>query len=69
MLNFHRQVENVVSQVSEKYVELLRDGFKPAASGERSKEEMVAQLMGSLNVSGRYFAFKEQMKVRTAATL
>ncbi|KAK2853723.1 hypothetical protein Q5P01_006384 [Channa striata] len=58
--DFHRQVENVVSQVSEQYKELLGAGYKPPENC--SGEEMKVQLMGNLNVSGRYFAFKEQMK-------
>ena len=65
LLDFHRQVGNVVTHVSEQYWELLE------ARGKRmedcSQEQMKVQLMGSLNVSGRYFAFKEQMKVRTTA--
>ncbi|XP_044211098.1 cilia- and flagella-associated protein 70 isoform X1 [Thunnus albacares] len=57
---FHRQVGNVVTHVSDQYEELFGAKCKP--SEDCSREQMKAQLMGALNVSGRYFAFKEQMK-------
>ncbi|KAM7405796.1 hypothetical protein PAMP_000223 [Pampus punctatissimus] len=57
---FHRQVGNVVAHVSDQYEELFGAKCKP--SEDCSREQMKAQLMGALNVSGRYFAFKEQMK-------
>ncbi|XP_035464519.2 cilia- and flagella-associated protein 70 isoform X1 [Scophthalmus maximus] len=60
VLDFHRQVCNVVTQVSEQYMELFGARCRPAGDGTR--EPMKVQLMGALNVSGRYFAFKEQMK-------
>uniref|UniRef100_A0A8D3CEF5 Cilia and flagella associated protein 70 n=1 Tax=Scophthalmus maximus TaxID=52904 RepID=A0A8D3CEF5_SCOMX len=60
VLDFHRQVGNVVTQVSEQYMELFGARCRPAGDGTR--EPMKVQLMGALNVSGRYFAFKEQMK-------
>ncbi|XP_060924573.1 cilia- and flagella-associated protein 70 [Limanda limanda] len=57
---FHRQVGSVVTQVSDQYRELFGGACEPS---EDSKPEQVAvQLMGALNVSGRYFSFKEQMK-------
>ncbi|XP_074522838.1 cilia- and flagella-associated protein 70-like [Halichoeres trimaculatus] len=56
---FHRQVNNVVSHVSDQYAELFGAAPPPDAC---SRQQMMVQLMGSLNVSGRYFAFKEQMK-------
>ncbi|KAM7015019.1 cilia- and flagella-associated protein 70 [Tautogolabrus adspersus] len=59
VLGFHRQVGNVVSHVSDQYNELF-GATQP--SDACSREKMMVQLMGSLNVSGRYFAFKEQMK-------
>lgn len=61
VLGFHRQVSNVVSHVSDQYNELFGATLPSEAC---SREQMMVQLMGSLNVSGRYFAFKEQMKVR-----
>ncbi|KAM8893823.1 cilia- and flagella-associated protein 70 isoform 3-T3 [Spinachia spinachia] len=60
VLDFHRQVGNVVTQVSDQYTELLAAGCKPVENC--SREQMYAELMGSLNDNGRYFAFKEQMK-------
>ncbi|XP_023248869.1 cilia- and flagella-associated protein 70 [Seriola lalandi dorsalis] len=59
VLDFHRQVCNVMSHVSDQYEELFGAG-EPLE--DSSREQMKVQLMGALNVSGRYFAFKEQMK-------
>ncbi|CAJ1049257.1 cilia- and flagella-associated protein 70 [Xyrichtys novacula] len=59
VLDFHRQVGNVVNHVSNQYNELF--GTTPPSEA-CSQEQMMAQLMASLNVSGRYFALKEQMK-------
>ncbi|XP_062248907.1 cilia- and flagella-associated protein 70 [Platichthys flesus] len=58
--DFHRQVGSVVTKVSDQYRELLGGTCKP--SEDSSPEQVAVQLMGALNVSGRYFAFKEQMK-------
>ncbi|XP_034417153.1 cilia- and flagella-associated protein 70 [Cyclopterus lumpus] len=60
VMDFHRQVANVVSHVSDQYEELFGAGCEPTEN--RSREQMKVQLMGSLNVSARYFTFKEQMK-------
>ncbi|XP_070687791.1 cilia- and flagella-associated protein 70 [Pempheris klunzingeri] len=60
VLDFHRQVGNVVSHISDQYQELFGARCKP--SEDCSLEQMKVQLMGALNVSARYFAFKEQMK-------
>ncbi|XP_047435842.1 cilia- and flagella-associated protein 70 [Mugil cephalus] len=60
VLDFHRQVGNTVTRVSEQYEELF--GKSCNAMQDCSQEQMKIQLMGELNVSGRYFAFKEQMK-------
>nr|XP_019955065.1 PREDICTED: cilia- and flagella-associated protein 70 isoform X1 [Paralichthys olivaceus] len=60
VLNFHRQVGNTVTQVSDQYRELFGATCKP--SDDCSREQETVQLMGALNVSGRYFSFKEQMK-------
>lgn len=59
---FHKQVGNVVAHISDQYEELF--GAKCKSPDDCSQEQMKTQLMGALNVSGRYFAFKEQMKVR-----
>ncbi|XP_039651680.1 cilia- and flagella-associated protein 70 isoform X1 [Perca fluviatilis] len=60
VLDFHRQVGNVVSHVSDQYEELF--GARCKSSGDCSREQKKVQLMGTLNVSARYFTFKEQMK-------
>ncbi|KAM9367016.1 cilia- and flagella-associated protein 70 [Symphorus nematophorus] len=60
VLDFHRQVGNVVTHVSEQCKELFGTKCKP--SEDCSQEQMKVELMGMLNDSGRYFAFKEQMK-------
>ncbi|XP_069575971.1 cilia- and flagella-associated protein 70 [Brachyistius frenatus] len=60
VLDFHRQVGNTVSRVSEQYEELFGASCQPPQ--DCSREQMRIQLMGALNVSGRYFTFKEQMK-------
>lgn len=65
VLDFHSQVGNVVTHVSEQYKELF--GTRCKLSEDSSQEQVKVQLMGALNVSGRYFTFKEQMKVRTTA--
>lgn len=59
VLDFHSQVGNVLSNVSDQYKELLGSGSLEDCSLEN--------MMGALNVSGRYFTFKEQMKVSTTA--
>ncbi|KAK5874319.1 hypothetical protein PBY51_019274 [Eleginops maclovinus] len=60
VLDFHRQVGSVVTHVSDQHEELF--GSRCKAPEDCSREQMMVQLMGSLNVSGRYFAFKEQLK-------
>ncbi|XP_077375017.1 cilia- and flagella-associated protein 70 isoform X2 [Festucalex cinctus] len=58
--NFHRQVGNVVRHVLDQYEELF--GARLKLPNDCNREQMMAQLMGALNVSGRYFSFKEQIK-------
>ncbi|XP_037603094.1 cilia- and flagella-associated protein 70 isoform X2 [Sebastes umbrosus] len=60
VLDFHTQVGNVVAHVSDQYEELFGARCKPLESCNREQEKV--QLMGTLNVSARYFTFKEQMK-------
>ncbi|KAG7242632.1 hypothetical protein INR49_020005, partial [Caranx melampygus] len=60
LLDFHKHVGNVVSHVSDQYKELIET--RSEALVDYSQEQIKVQLMGALNVSGRYFAFKEQMK-------
>ncbi|KAF7655407.1 hypothetical protein LDENG_00056190 [Lucifuga dentata] len=57
---FHSQVANVVGQVLDQFTELFGTGDEALQSS--NLEQMKAELIGALNVSGRYFAFKEQMK-------
>ncbi|XP_038139787.1 cilia- and flagella-associated protein 70 isoform X2 [Cyprinodon tularosa] len=57
---FHRQVGDTVAAISEQYAELLGSNNNSVES--LSHEQMLAEVMGGLNVSGRYFTFKEQMK-------
>ncbi|XP_035764977.1 cilia- and flagella-associated protein 70 [Neolamprologus brichardi] len=60
VLDFHRQVANTVSHVSEQCEELF--GTSCEIPQDDSLEKMKIQLIGALNDSGRYFVFKEQMK-------
>ncbi|XP_054588229.2 cilia- and flagella-associated protein 70 isoform X1 [Nothobranchius furzeri] len=60
VLDFHQQVGNTVAAVSEQYQEMF--GANPNLSHGLSQEQMLVELMGGLNLSGRYFHFKEQMK-------
>lgn len=65
VLDFHRQVAKTVSRVSEQCEELF--GTSCEIPQDDSLEKMKIQLIGALNDSGRYFVFKEQMKVRPTA--
>ncbi|KAM9816916.1 cilia- and flagella-associated protein 70 [Neosynchiropus ocellatus] len=58
--DFHLQVRNVVSQVSDLYLKLF--GIQGEKAKHCSRKQVTADLMGALNISGRYFAFKEQLK-------
>uniref|UniRef100_A0A1A8PUR4 Tetratricopeptide repeat domain 18 n=1 Tax=Nothobranchius rachovii TaxID=451742 RepID=A0A1A8PUR4_9TELE len=60
VLDFHQQVGNTVAAVSEQYQEMF--GANPNLPHGLSQEQMLVELMGGLNLSGRYFHFKEQMK-------
>lgn len=53
----------MVVHVSDQYKELFGTGCN--LSEDCNREQVKAEIMGALNVSGRYFTFKEQMKVRT----
>ncbi|KAJ0056819.1 hypothetical protein NL108_018210, partial [Boleophthalmus pectinirostris] len=57
--NFSRQVAKVVSHVCEQVEELYG---KDCSLSEMNREHMKAEVMGELNMSGRYFTFKEQLK-------
>ncbi|XP_033886526.3 cilia- and flagella-associated protein 70 isoform X1 [Acipenser ruthenus] len=62
--DFHGQVASVAGLVLEQYQELFGGAL---AQGElpldpSAQEERKAKLLGELNYSGKYFAFKEQLK-------
>lgn len=64
VLDFRKQVGNVVDQISDQYSELF--GTEGEASKENlSRDQMRIQLMDALVSSGRHFAFKDQIRVRT----
>ncbi|XP_011487128.1 cilia- and flagella-associated protein 70 isoform X1 [Oryzias latipes] len=60
VLEFHKQVGNAVDVISQQYNELFSANGQ--LSQNQSQEQMLQQLMGALNVSGRYFSFSEQFK-------
>ncbi|XP_061080149.1 cilia- and flagella-associated protein 70 [Conger conger] len=61
---YQAQVANVVGQVLEQYQQLFGSAMVPGAPplDPASQEQRKAQLLAELNYTGRYFAFKEQMK-------
>ncbi|KAJ8346043.1 hypothetical protein SKAU_G00302360 [Synaphobranchus kaupii] len=61
---YQSQVANVVGQVLEQYQQLFGAAMVPGAPplDSASQEQRKSQLLAELNYSGRYFAFKEQMK-------
>lgn len=64
VLDFRKQVGNVVDQISDQYKEL----FGTESEGRKdnlSRDQMRIQLMEALVSSGRHFAFKDQIRVRT----
>lgn len=68
MLDFRKQVGNVVDQISDQYKEL----FGTEVEGRKenfSRDQMRIQLMDVLVSSGRHFAFKDQIRVRTNKVL
>lgn len=68
MLDFRKQVANVVDQISDQYKELFGtegEGWKE----NLSRDQMRIQLMDALVSSGRHFAFKDQIRVRTKKVL
>ncbi|XP_068597905.1 cilia- and flagella-associated protein 70-like [Brachionichthys hirsutus] len=60
VLDFHRQVGNVTAHVSDQLKELF--GATWEMSENCSEERVMAQLMGALHDSGRYFTWKAQMQ-------
>lgn len=64
VLDFHKQVGNVVDQISDQYKELF--GMEDEDRKENlSRDQMRIRLMDALVSSGRHFAFKDQIRVRT----
>ena len=65
MQEFQGQVANVAAQVMDQYQQLFGAAFEPGASSldPNTQEQRKRQLLGELNYSGKYFAFKEQLKV------
>ncbi|XP_042564492.1 cilia- and flagella-associated protein 70 isoform X2 [Clupea harengus] len=61
---FQGQVANVAAQVMDQYQQLFGAAFEPGASSldPNTQEQRKRQLLGELNYSGKYFAFKEQLK-------
>uniref|UniRef100_A0A667ZKN1 Cilia and flagella associated protein 70 n=1 Tax=Myripristis murdjan TaxID=586833 RepID=A0A667ZKN1_9TELE len=58
--DFHSQVFSVAAQVLDQYQDLF--GAEAPPQDSNTQERRKAQLLGELNYSGKYFAFKEQMK-------
>ncbi|KAL2101966.1 hypothetical protein ACEWY4_003727 [Coilia grayii] len=61
---FQTQVANVAAQVLDQYQQLFGALAEPRASSPdpNIQEQRKTQLLGELNYSGKYFAFKEQLK-------
>lgn len=66
VLDFHRQVGIVMDHVLHQLTALF--GTTCKLSEECSEQQVMVQLMGVLNESGRYFAVKEKMQVRWSTT-
>lgn len=64
VLFLHSQVGCIVQQVADQYKEL----FGASLLHNCSQQQMMIELMGALCVTGRYVAFKEQMKVGIAVS-
>ncbi|KAL0993444.1 hypothetical protein UPYG_G00107960 [Umbra pygmaea] len=62
--DYQAQITSVARQVLEQYQQLFGSAFLPAEKplDPTSQEQRKTQLLGELNCSGKYFAFKEQMK-------
>ncbi|RVE74217.1 hypothetical protein OJAV_G00019820 [Oryzias javanicus] len=60
VLEFHKQVGDAVDVISQQYNELF--GASRELPLNESPDQMLKQLMGALNVSGRYFSFHEKFK-------
>lgn len=65
MHHYHSQITSVTAQVLNQYQQLFGAAFVPDGTplDPALREQRKARLLGELNSSGKYFAFKEQMKV------
>lgn len=63
--HYHSQITSVTAQVLDQYRQLFGAAFAPGRPplDPALREQRKARLLGELNSSGTYFAFKEQMKV------
>ncbi|KAG5279454.1 hypothetical protein AALO_G00077950 [Alosa alosa] len=61
---FQAQVVSVAAQVLDQYQQLFGAAFEPSAwlTDPNTQEQRKTHLLGELNYSGKYFAFKEQLK-------
>ncbi|XP_026771916.3 cilia- and flagella-associated protein 70 isoform X1 [Pangasianodon hypophthalmus] len=61
---YQAQIMSVVAQVLQQYEQMFGSAFVPGAKplDPATQEQRKTQLFGELNCSGKYFAFKEQMK-------
>ncbi|XP_060748472.1 cilia- and flagella-associated protein 70 [Tachysurus vachellii] len=61
---YQAQIMNVAAQVLQQYEQMFGAAFVPCAKplDPATQEQRKTQLFGELNCSGKYFAFKEQMK-------
>lgn len=62
--HYHSQIASVTAQVLDQYQQLFGAAFVPNGTplDPALREQRKARLLGELNSSGKYFAFKEQMK-------
>ncbi|KAM6957236.1 cilia- and flagella-associated protein 70 [Aplochiton taeniatus] len=61
---YHSQIASVAGQLLEQYQQLFGAAFLPGAKplDPGTQEQRKTLLLGELNYTGKYFAFKEQMK-------
>ncbi|XP_046721864.1 cilia- and flagella-associated protein 70 isoform X1 [Silurus meridionalis] len=61
---YQAQIMNVTAQVLQQYEQMFGDAFVPGAKplDLATQKQRKTQLFGELNCSGKYFAFKEQIK-------
>lgn len=66
MEDYHKRVTNVALAILREYHELFGKQLPDQeALDHETLEEQKRQLNYELNTSGKYFAFKEQLKVKT----